>query len=135
LFGKSLSEIEIILSLPWLFSWEGDAGDHSTQATGAQRVKSSGFKGAVNSRGGLEEANSRSRRAHIHGSKSAVATKIRGRLEYSRYLKYGGKSGAPIRGREVLKAKLNVILKTKELFNSHFLINAFVGVCNEYTIS
>jgi hypothetical protein len=44
-----------------------------------------GFKGAVNSRRRLKGADSWSKRAHIHGSKSAVATKIRGRLEYSRY--------------------------------------------------
>jgi hypothetical protein len=53
-------------------------------SSGARRVKVGGFKGEVNSRCKLKEANSRSRRAHIHGSKSAVATKIRGRLEYSR---------------------------------------------------
>ncbi|MGD8448571.1 MAG: hypothetical protein PVF36_05005 [Desulfobacterales bacterium] len=37
------------------------------------------------------------RRAHIHGSKSAVATKIRGRLEYSRSPPYQP-PGRPIRG-------------------------------------
>jgi hypothetical protein len=57
-----------------------------------------GFKGAVNSRRRLKGANSRSRRAHIHGSKSAVATKIRGRLEYSRYMTYQARVVGPSGG-------------------------------------
>ncbi len=56
----------------------------------ARGVKVGRFKGEVNSRWKLEEADLRGERAHIHKPKSAVATKINGRFEYLRYMTWDG---------------------------------------------
>jgi hypothetical protein len=52
----------------------------------------------------IEEADSGSERAHIHKPKSAVATKICGRLEYSRYMTYQARVVGPSEGTTDVKA-------------------------------
>jgi hypothetical protein len=67
-------------------------------SSGARGVKEGGFKGAVNSKSRLEEADSRSKRANIHKPKSASPLRFADVLSAKRYMTYQVRVVGPSEG-------------------------------------